>query len=64
MSNKEQKDAVEYFSKLCDVQGASCLTVEDGHILMFKRSFLQELIDKNPDKEKVVIYLKRPEFKN
>jgi hypothetical protein len=57
-------DAIDFFKKLVETQGVACSTVNDGHVLMFKRSFLQDLIDKNLDKEELVIFIKRPDFKD
>lgn len=54
----------DYMQKLADTQGCACSTVKDGHLLLFKHSFLRELVDKNPDKEYVIMFVKRPDFKN
>ena len=63
MSNKN-KDAFEYLSKVLDAQGVACSTVSDGHVLMFKRSTLQGLLDKHPENDKFVIFVKRQDFEN
>jgi len=63
MSTKET-DPIEYLNKLVDAQGVACSTVSDGHVLIFTRTFLRDLVEKNADKEKLVIFVKRPEFKN
>ena len=68
--NKEKKQmskdnkAIEYMIEMTNRIGASCATVDDGHVLIFKRSFLQDLLDKNAAQEKIIIFLKRPDFKN
>ncbi len=56
--------AIDYFKELVDKNGVAVSTVSDGHMLMFKRSFLQELLDKNPEHDKVLIFVKTSEFKN
>lgn len=53
----------DWINKIADVQGVACLTVSDGHVLLFKRSCLQSIMDQNPDKEKILIFIKRPDFK-
>lgn len=63
MSNSDD-DAIDFFLKLAETQGVACSTVKDGHLLMFKRSFLQEILDKHPDRDKISIFVKRPDFKD
>jgi hypothetical protein len=58
------KDAAEYLIKTLETQGVACSTVKDGHVLMFKRSVLQGLLDGHPDKNEFVIFVKRPDFDN
>ena len=55
---------LEFFQALVETQGVACTTVSDGHVLMFKRSFLQAMLDKDADKEKFIIFVKRPDFKD
>jgi len=66
MSNSDDDKLAEFITKLAESQGVACATVDDGHVLLFKRSFLQELLDKNPagQSDKVMIFVKRPDFKN
>lgn len=64
MSKDKEDNAAAFMIDIVERQGAVCSTVKDGHVLIFKRSFLQELLDKNSDKDKLVIFVKRPEFKN
>lgn len=62
--NDEKKDYVEYFAEHADKFGAACSTVKDGHVLLFKLDFLQKLLDDHPDQNQILIFLKRPDFKN
>jgi hypothetical protein len=55
---------VEFLLKLLETQGAAVSTVKDGHIILFTRKMIQEMLDKNPTQEKFIIFLKQPEFKN
>lgn len=56
----KEKEAADFFMELVDQTGVAVLTVENGYILGFKRSQLQELLDKNPDAPKVVIFVQHP----
>ena len=60
----DKDDGIEFFQTLVETQGVACSTVSDGHVLMFKRSFLQAMLDKNADQEKFIIFVKRPDFKD
>ena len=64
MSKDNGDDAVDYMHAPVDAQGVCASTVSDGHVLMFKRSFLQAILDKNPDHEKLIIFVKRSDFKD
>jgi hypothetical protein len=64
MSNDNSDKALEYIYELLERQGAAASTVKDGHMLFFKREFLQRLLDAHPGKEKFTIFLQRPDFKN
>lgn len=63
---KRQKDREfgDYMQKMADLQGCACSTVKDGHLLLMKKSFLRELLEKYPDKEHILIFVKRPDFKD
>jgi hypothetical protein len=60
----ENDDAVQFLLKTLETQGAAVSTVKDGHIVLFTRKMLQEMMDKNPDQEKFIIFLKQPGFEN
>jgi len=53
----------DFFLELVRTQGVACSTVDDGHVLMFKREWLQSLLEKFPSQE-IAIFIKRPDFKN
>jgi hypothetical protein len=57
-SNKEIEFMVESAKRF----GAACGTVKDGHVLIFNRSHLKDLLEKS-NEEMLVIFVKRPEFK-
>ena len=60
----DDKDAVEYLAAMLEAQGVACSTVKDGHVLMFKRSLLQSMLDNHPDQDEFVIFVKRQDFAN
>lgn len=64
MSEEEDKKAAEFILEMVDKKGIAISSVSDGHVIMVKRSFLEELLAKDPTKEQFLIFLKRPEFKN
>lgn len=64
MSDDKKNDAVDYFVKLVETQGVACSTVKDGHMLMFKREWLENLLKSHPDKSELAIFIQRPDFKN
>jgi len=57
------KDDTDFFLEIVRTQGVACSTVEDGHVLMFKREWLQSLLDKYSN-DSIAIFVKRPEFNN
>jgi hypothetical protein len=58
------EEAKDFFMELLDKTGVAVLTVKNGYILGFKRSQLQEMLDKNPDAPKIVIFVHHPTHKN
>lgn len=60
----DKNDAADFLMEMCETQGAAASTVKDGHIILFKRKFLQAMLDKNPTQEKLMIFIKRPDFKD
>jgi hypothetical protein len=57
-------DGADFILKLVDANGVAVSSVKDGHILVFKKSYLKDILDKNPDSDKLIIFVKKPEFKN
>lgn len=56
-------DEADFLNAAADASGVACATVKDGHVLIFKRSKLEEILKSlGPDKEKVVIFVKRPDM--
>jgi len=60
----DENKATEYLLKMLETQGVACSTVKDGHVLMFKRSVLQSMLDNHPDQDELVIFVKRQDFNN
>lgn len=60
----KSNNSTDFLLDLLEAQGVAASSVSDGHILLFKRKFLQDLLDKNSDKEKIIIFVKRQEFNN
>ncbi len=64
MDDEDVANAVDYINIMVEKQGAACTTVKDGHVFVFKKSFLQDLLDKQPGEDNVVIFIQKPAFKN
>lgn len=57
----DEKDAIKKLMDTCEANGVSVTSVKDGHVLAFKRSFLQKELNKlKPDQEKFVIFVQQP----
>lgn len=54
-------DAIDFSFELAKLEGACCMTVKDGHVLLIQRSFLEALLAKH-DQDRIVIFLKRPDM--
>lgn len=57
----DTEKAAEFAETLCERQGYATAAFKDGTMLYFKRSFLQDILDKHPNNEKLIIFLKKPE---
>lgn len=64
MSDDKDDKFAEFFQSDVDQFGAACSTVKDGHVIAFKRKFLESLLAQYSDKDEFVIFVKRPDFKN
>jgi hypothetical protein len=62
MTDKENKDALEYLLKLAETNGVACSTVDDGHMLLFTRAWFEAILEKYPDNKDFLIFVKRPDF--
>ena len=56
-------DGVKFLLESVEQFGVACSTVSDGHMLVFKRSKLKELLEQNPNQDVLAIFVKRPDFK-
>lgn len=56
--------AIQFLIKLANTQGAACANVKDGHVILMQRSYLQSILDKTANKEHVLLFIQRREFKN
>ncbi len=54
------EDASEFLLAAAEANGVACATVDDGHVLIFKRAKLEEILRSVGDREQVVIFVKRP----
>lgn len=61
---KDKSKAIEFFLELVEKTGVAVSTVSDGHVLMFKRIWLEKLLESTPDNQQITIFIKRPDFKN
>jgi hypothetical protein len=59
----DEKKAAKHLLDVMELQGISCATVSNGHLIMFKRTWLQALLDQHPGKESISMFLERPDFK-
>jgi len=59
---KAYDDSAAYLMELMKHQEVVCSTVKDGHILMFKRAWLADLLAQHPDNKEMCIFVKRPDF--
>jgi hypothetical protein len=50
----------EFVADMVKEQGYASIQVKDGQVFIFQRSFLQELLDKYPDKKELAMFCKRP----
>ena len=64
ISEEEKKAAAEYFLKILETQGVVVSTVTDGHVLSFRRIWLETMLKAYPDDEKFLIFIKQPDFRN
>jgi hypothetical protein len=60
--DKKNDNGAEFLMELVKCQGVACSTVKDGHILMFKRAWLVDLLAQHPDNPELCIFIKRPDF--
>jgi hypothetical protein len=61
MSDKDDPltATVEVLKHSVETTGAGVVTVSEGHILMFSRAKLQDMLD-STDSDTILIFLKRP----
>lgn len=64
MDDKDVSEAVDYINVMVKNQGATCTSVKDGHIFVFKKSFLKDLLDKQLTDDNIVIFIQKPKFEN
>ncbi len=60
----EEKKKLEFFQEILDKDGASVMTVKDGHVIGIKKTTLEAFLKKHPDQEMFLIFVKNREFKN
>ncbi len=57
------EDASEFLLATAEINGVACATVADGHVLIFKRAKLEEILRSVGDEEQqIVIFVKRPKM--
>jgi hypothetical protein len=60
-NNEDHKKEIDFFLKMMETQGVAVSTVKDGHLIMFKRTWLEDLLKAHPNPE-ITIFIKRPDF--
>lgn len=56
-------DPAEYLLDIVHTNGVACSTVKDGHVLVFKREKLLQILDQTGDSEILTIFIQRPDMK-
>jgi hypothetical protein len=59
----DKKKAVDFFVEMGEQKGVAVSTVTDGHVILFKRAFLEQILRDNPGDE-LMLFVRRPDFKN
>jgi hypothetical protein len=62
--SEDKKDKIDFFVDEMKRVGAAVYTVDDGHVLLFKREWIEELLKAHPDKKEFAIFLQRRKFSN
>jgi hypothetical protein len=62
--NDDQDSKIKRAVETAKLAGVSATTVEDGHVLIFTRQKLEELLEaaKSTEREMVIVVVKRPDF--
>jgi hypothetical protein len=63
MSDDSNK-RIDFFNASIDALGVTVSSAKDGHVFGFSRKYLQSMLDKNPNNEKFMIFVKHPTFRN
>lgn len=68
MSDQDKKDkkqeVADFFLTNVDQFGVAASIVSDGVVLGFNRAHMQDIINQNPDKEILVIFVQNRKFQN
>jgi hypothetical protein len=62
MSGDEEKDTADYLIELMKHQNVVCSTMKNGHLLMFKKKWLVDLLADHPDSPQIYIFINRLDF--
>ena len=62
--SEDNNDYGGFLVESAKLNGAACATVSDGHVILFKLSYLKELLEKHSDQELLTIFVKRRDFKD
>ncbi len=60
MSSRKTDNEATFLSELADINGVSCATTSDGHVLVFTERTLENLLErcKTSGKGKIVVFVK------
>jgi len=63
-SSDKKTDGVEFLLELAKHQGVVCSTTKDGHVLIFSKQSLQQLLlqCEQSGQDKVVVFVKRSDM--
>jgi len=58
------KSPEEYLLELADAEGIACSTVADGHVLIFTRRIVENMLAKmnESNAERTIVFVKRHDF--
>lgn len=60
MSKTSTDDPVEFLNAMADANGIAVSSVSDGHVFVFTKQRLQQMLEACADKDRLVVFVKKP----